>query len=271
MADVLGYLPIIATILAIPQFLPQILKVRRTGDTTGVSWPWAMLTSVNNAAWFAYFVLSGFWSALAAASAAVLLAGVLAGLLARRGQRTRRATLLIIAWSAALIAVGAVAGRIGLGTALTAAFAGQVAPSIWSAYRTAHPTGISRGTWLLILGELACWAAYGAGKSDPRLITLGGLGVLASVLMLARATWSAGWPGRRPGRGSRGGSGGGGRGREPVALAQGQGDGAERGVPGAQRAEHHLGRLVGRDVAGPARPGSGRGPPRPPRPSARPR
>jgi uncharacterized protein with PQ loop repeat len=186
MADVLAYAPIAATILGIPQFLPQILKVRRTGDTTGVSWPWAMLTSVNNAAWFAYFVLSGFWSALPAASAAVLQAGLLAVLLARRGQRSRWATLAIAAWSAALIAVGAVAGRAGLGTLLIAAFAGQVAPSIWAAYRTAHPTGISRLTWLLILGELACWAAYGADKSDPRLIILGCTGVLASLLMLAR-------------------------------------------------------------------------------------
>ncbi|MGH3393799.1 MAG: hypothetical protein ACRDPO_03830, partial [Streptosporangiaceae bacterium] len=200
MADVLGYLPIIATILAMPQFLPQILKLRRTGDTTGVSWAWAMLTSVNSAAWLACFVLSGFWSALAAASAAVLLAGVLAVLLARRGQRTRRATILITGWSAALIVTGAGAGRIALGTLLAAAFAGQVAPSIWSAYRTAHPTGISRGTWLLILGELACWAAYGADKSDPRLITLGGLGVVASVLMLARAAWA----GRRSGQGTSG-------------------------------------------------------------------
>jgi uncharacterized protein with PQ loop repeat len=186
MADVLGYAPVAATILGIPQFLPQILKVRRAGDTTGVSWPWATLTSVNNAAWFAYFVLSGFWSALPAAAAAVLLAGVLAVLLARRGQRSRRATLAIAAWCVTLIAVGAVAGRGGLGTLLTAAFAGQVAPSIWAAYRTAHPTGISRCTWLLILGELACWAAYGADKSDPRLITLGCTGVAASLLMLSR-------------------------------------------------------------------------------------
>jgi uncharacterized protein with PQ loop repeat len=230
MPDVLGYAPIAATILGIPQFLPQILKVRRTGDTTGVSWPWAMLTSVNNAAWLAYFVLSGFWSALAAAAAAVLLAGVLAVLLARRGRRSRRATLAIAAWSAALIAVGAVAGRAGLGTLLTAAFAGQVAPSIWAAYRTAHPAGISRGTWLLILGELACWAAYGADKSDPRLITLGCTGVLASLLMLAR-TRTRTPPAAGPAR-----SGGGGRGGQPVALTEGQGDGAERGVPGAQRA-----------------------------------
>jgi uncharacterized protein with PQ loop repeat len=230
-ADVLDLVPVAATILAIPQFLPQILKVARTGDTAGVAWPWAALTSVNNAAWFAYFVQSRYWSALAPASAAVLQAGLLAVMLDRRGRRTGRATLAITAWSAALVVVGVVAGRTGLGTVLVTAFAGQVAPSIWSAYRTAHPTGISRGTWLLILGELACWAAYGAGRSDPRLLTLGCTGIAASLLMLARSRWS-------------------GRGGQPVGLAQRQGDGAERGVPVAQRAEDDLGRLVGRDVTG---------------------
>ena len=186
MADVLGYVPVAAAVLAIPQFLPQLCKVHRTGDPAGVSWPWAMLTSINNAAWFAYFVLSGFWGALVPASSAALLAGALAVLLARRGQATRKAALLIMAWPAVLAAAFIIAGPAGLGTVLTAAFVLQVAPSIWTAYRAAHPTGISRGTWLLILGELSCWALYGFRQSDPRLLTLGVAGVVASLLMLAR-------------------------------------------------------------------------------------
>src|SRR5262245_10311826 len=41
----------------------------------------------------------------------------------------------------------------------------------------------------------------------------------------------------------------GGRRGEPVALVQGEGDGAEGGVPGAQRPEDQFWWLVGRDVA----------------------
>lgn len=186
MADLLGYVPLAATALAIPQFLPQIIKVWTSGSTVGVSWPWAALTSINNAAWAGYFVLSEFWSALAPSSSAAFLAGALAIMLARRGQANRKAAVLITAWPAVLIAVSVVAGRIGLGIVLTAAFALQVAPSIWTAYRTAHPTGISRGTWMLIFGELSCWALYGYNESDPRLMTLGTAGVTASILMLAR-------------------------------------------------------------------------------------
>jgi uncharacterized protein with PQ loop repeat len=186
MGAFLDALPIAAAAFAIPQFLPQLVKLRATGDTAGVSWPWAMLTSVNNAAWVAYFTLSAYWAALVPSSSATLLAGALAVTLARRGQARAQPAVLIGAWAALLALAFTVAGRTGLGTLLTAAFVLQVTPSVWTAYRTARPTGISRGTWLLILGELSCWTAFGVHKSDPRLMILGLTGIAASLLMLAR-------------------------------------------------------------------------------------
>jgi uncharacterized protein with PQ loop repeat len=177
---------IVATAFAIPQFLPQILKLRATQDTAGVSWSWAILTSINNGAWIAYFALERYWTALVPATSATVLAGMLAVVLIRRGQATLRPSVLIGAWAALLVAAYPVVGRAGLGTLLTAAFFVQVAPSLWAAYRTARPTGISSGTWLLILGELSCWLVFGLYKSDPRLIALGVTGVIASTLILAR-------------------------------------------------------------------------------------
>jgi len=186
MIDALGYVPIAATAFAVPQFLPQILKLRATRDTAGVSWSWATLTCLNNAAWITYFALEHYWTALIPSSSATLLAGTLAVLLSIRGQARRRPSILIGTWAAMLVAASLVLGRTGLGALLTAAFAVQVTPSIWTAYRTPRPTGISSGTWLLILGELGCWLTFGLYKSDPRLITLGLTGVTASALMLAR-------------------------------------------------------------------------------------
>jgi uncharacterized protein with PQ loop repeat len=186
MGDLLDYLPIAAAAFAIPQFLPQLRKLRATDDTAGVSWSWATLTSVNNAAWFAYFTASAYWAALVPAASATLLAGILASMLARRGQAKAGPAILISGWVALLVAGFAVAGRSGLGTLLTVAFILQVTPSLWTAYRTAHLTGVAPGTWLLILGELSCWTIFGLHQSDPRLITLGVTGVTASALMLAR-------------------------------------------------------------------------------------
>ncbi|MBA2309330.1 MAG: hypothetical protein H0W01_08570 [Pseudonocardiales bacterium] len=186
MGQLLDYLPIAAAVFGIPQYLPQIIKLKVTHNTAGVSWSWATLTSLNNAAWLAYFILSEYWTAIVPSSAAALLAGTLATMLAMRGRATSRAAALVSAWAALLVAGYAVAGHTGLGNLLTMASIIQVAPSIWTAYRTERPTGVSRGTWMLIFGELSCWTIYGLYRSDPRLITLGITGVTASVLMLAR-------------------------------------------------------------------------------------
>ncbi|HEY2688480.1 MAG TPA: hypothetical protein VGJ50_08555 [Streptosporangiaceae bacterium] len=186
MIEVLDYAPIAATCFAVPQFLPQIRRLAATRDTSGVSWSWAVLTCVNNAAWIAYFTLARYWTALIPSTSATLLAGTLAVMLTRRGRASPRPAGLIVTWAAMLITACGVAGRTGLGTLLTAAFILQVAPSIWTVYRTPRPSGVSPGTWLLILGELSCWLAFGLHKSDPRLITLGASGVIASALMLVR-------------------------------------------------------------------------------------
>jgi uncharacterized protein with PQ loop repeat len=184
--DALEYAPLAATAFAVPQFLPQIRKLRATRDTSGVSWSWAALTSVNNAAWFAYFALARYWTALIPSSSAALLAGTLALMLTVRGHARPRPLTVVGTWAAILVTAYSVAGRAGLGALLTAAFIVQVTPSVWTAYRTAFPTGVSPGTWLLILGELSCWLLFGWHESDPRLITLGITGVTASALMLAR-------------------------------------------------------------------------------------
>lgn len=186
MTSVLGYAPIAAAVFGVPQFLPQMLKLRATRDSAGISWSWAALTTVNNAAWIGYFALSGYWTALVPSCSVTALAGALTVMLTGRADANRRSLAAIGAWAATLAVACLVAGRVGLGTLLTAAFVVQVAPSLRAAYRTAHPSGVSAGTWALILGELACFLIYGLYRSDPRLVALGCTGVIASTLMLAR-------------------------------------------------------------------------------------
>jgi uncharacterized protein with PQ loop repeat len=198
--DALEFLPLTAAVLAVPQFLPQLAAIRRSGDTAGVSWSWAALTSASNAGWFVYFVVSGYHTALVPAASATIFAGALAVLIARRGGVRRAAAATVVAWALLLVAAGLVAGGTGLGTALTVSFAIQVTPSVWTAYRTDEPTGISRGTWLLILAELLCWGVYGAHESDVQLTVLGAIGVVAATLMLVRAAPRAQRRARTPAR-----------------------------------------------------------------------
>jgi hypothetical protein len=155
-----------------------------------VSWSWAALTSVNNAAWLGYFALSGFWTALVPAISATLLSGLLAVVLARHcGGISKRPLVLVSVWAVVLITAVAVSGRTGLGAALAVAFLLQVTPSVWTVYRSRDTAGVCRGTWLLIFGELLCLGVFGIHEADPRLIVLGATGVVASLLVLARVSW----------------------------------------------------------------------------------
>jgi uncharacterized protein with PQ loop repeat len=177
--DLVALLPVVAAACAVPQFVPQIRKLRRTGDTAGLSTPWAVLTGINNAAWFGYFAASRYWFALVPSSSASLLGGGLGIMLQRRHPLRRRAVLLI--------AGAAAVDRRLLGAVLTVAFLIQVVPAVVAAYRTRHPTGISRGTWRLILAEVACWAVFGAANRDGPLVVLGTTGMLSALLMLHQA------------------------------------------------------------------------------------
>ena len=190
MQTVFASLPLVAAFLAVPQFLPQLARARRAGTTAGVSWSWAALTSVNNAAWLAYFALSGFWTALVPAISATALSGQLAVELVRRGSGLpKRPAVLVSVWAVVLLIAAAAFGRAGLGSALAVAFLLQVTPSVWTVYRSRDTAGVSRVTWLLIFGELLCWGMFGIHEADPRLIVLGATGVLASLLVLARVSW----------------------------------------------------------------------------------
>jgi uncharacterized protein with PQ loop repeat len=190
MQTVFALLPLVAAILAVPQFLPQLARIRSAGTVAGVSWSWAALTSVNNAAWLGYFALSGFWTAIVPAVSATVLSGLLAVVLARRGGgMPKRPLLLASAWAAVLLTAGVAFGCTGLGSALAVAFLLQVTPSVWTVYRSADTSGVSRGTWLLIFGELLCWGVFGIHEADLRLIMLGATGVTASLLVLARVSW----------------------------------------------------------------------------------
>jgi hypothetical protein len=191
--DAITALPVLAAGFAIPQFVPQILKLRRTNYTAGLSTPWALLTGINNTAWFGYFAASRYWFALIPSASAALLGGCLGILLNRRHTITPRSWAIIGTWPIVLSVAASIDRRL-LGATLTGGFLIQVIPAVTTAYRTPHPTGIARGTWRLILAELSCWAVFGTAKHDGPLIVLGTTGVISALLMLNRAPTTANQP-----------------------------------------------------------------------------
>lgn len=175
-----------ATVLAITSLIPQARRLRRTHDAAGVSITWTAIGSVTNAGWFTYVSTEGLW---ASAPATVLSSAFYAWLfllLARLGTPWRRAAQLGAAWGGVLIVMTSLSSLAVLGSVLGLAYAIQVGPSVWTAYRTWAPTGVAPETWLMMLVQVVLWGVYGLANGDVPIMIYGVTGFTASVLMLAR-------------------------------------------------------------------------------------
>jgi uncharacterized protein with PQ loop repeat len=178
-----------ASIVAVVTLMPQLRRLRRTGDVAGVSLTWAFLGAVTNAAWFGYLLSQRLWAGMPSVVCMVVLYGALASALVRRGVAWRSPTLLAVLWSLFLAALGPVGGLVVLGLVLGLSYGVQVAPSVWSAYRTWAPSGVSPGTWAIALVEVSLWGLYGLGKGDVPIQVFALTGISSSLAMLAR--WAA--------------------------------------------------------------------------------
>ena len=175
-----------ATVLAITSLIPQARRLLRTGDTAGVSITWTAIGTVTNVGWFVYVTTEGLWSSAPATVLSSAFYGWLFVLLARLGTPWTTAARLGVAWAVILAATTALTSLAVLGTVLGLAYAVQVAPSVWTAYRTWAPSGVAPETWLMMLVQVALWGVYGIANGDVPIMIYGVTGLTASGLMLAR-------------------------------------------------------------------------------------
>ena len=63
----------------------------------------------------------------------------------------------------------------------------QLLPALVSTYRSENPTGVSIGSWTLIVIESALWGAYGLILDDVPIMIFAVTGVVTGSLIVARA------------------------------------------------------------------------------------
>lgn len=177
---------ITATVMAWWSLIPQIRKLLRTANPSGVSGTWPAIGLVSNAGWTAYLLSQQLWAAVPSTTVMVFFYAVVLRALHKTGVP------LASAFVRGVISVGVLAAayRLGswtvLGLVLGWAYVPQLAPAVWAAYRTRLPAGISSATWALIGVEAALWMVYGVLLADAPVVIFGGVGVVAAVLILAR-------------------------------------------------------------------------------------
>ena len=162
MTETLANIAIVAATLTTITFLgPQIVKLVRTGDSAGVSSTWPALGFVTNVGWFTYVISQQLWTATLAPFATFLSYAVIMWALGRTGRDLRSSFARGAVWTALLVGTTVVAGWTTLGVMLGLSYGVMLAPSIWIAYRTSNPSGISPGTWWIGSAEALLWGYFG--------------------------------------------------------------------------------------------------------------
>ncbi|MGA7270095.1 MAG: PQ-loop domain-containing transporter [Acidimicrobiia bacterium] len=177
---------IAATVLAAVSLIPQILKLVRTVDPAGVSATWPAIGGVTNAAWSVYLVHQGLWPASISTTLMVVFYGVVLWALRRAGTDPGMPLLRGVVWSVILVVLTWAGGWLALGTVLGFAQFLQVAPALFTAYRTRLPSGISPATWWIAGSEGALWGYYGWFHGDLPIMIFAVTYVTTSALMLGR-------------------------------------------------------------------------------------
>jgi uncharacterized protein with PQ loop repeat len=177
---------IVASILAVGSLVPQAVRLLHTRDIVGVSVLWTALGTITNLAWFAYAVARELWAGVPATLATAAFYAFLFVTLVRFGGRARPAVLGGVAWAAVLTGLTLIGGWSALGAVLGMSYAVQVAPSLWTAWRTYAPTGIAPGTWVLVLVQVILWGYYGVAERDWAIKGFALTGIVSSSLMLLR-------------------------------------------------------------------------------------
>ncbi len=194
MTETLANIAIVAATLGTITFLlPQIVKLVKTKDSAGVSSTWPALGFVTNVGWFTYVINRQLWAAMLAPFVTFVSYAVTLWALSRSGRDLRASAVRGAVWGILLVATTLGAGWVALGVVLGLSYGVMIAPSVWTAYRTNDPSGISPGTWWIGVAEAALWGYYGLFHSDRGIITFGVVGVIGSALILTRyyATRSA--------------------------------------------------------------------------------
>lgn len=176
----------VASAVFLARLLPQPLRTLRTGRVAGVSGLAAMNALIADAAWLVYGLSAGVLAVWLVSVPAVLVSGWTVLLLRRAvGWRDAAAACL---WLGAVVACAA-------GGALTAALALTVVvccgPSVWSAYSSRHPVGLSRWTWWLAIADATAWGCYGLAIGDRALQLYGAFLLGAALAVLLRLRWAA--------------------------------------------------------------------------------
>lgn len=184
---ILVALAALLSISGVAYYLPQLVRLARSGTAAGLSPVGQVIGSVDFILWIAFLAARDDWALLAPTSiGAAVWIGVTV-LTVRRLPSPRWLAPVAVAWGLGLAALVPIGGWTLLGTVL--AFTGIVAyaPCAMDAIRARDVSDLSPLAWAICTFDETGWLVYGLIDHDPVITLYGLLAVPGPLIVTIRA------------------------------------------------------------------------------------
>ena len=184
----LSSLGLVAALLGVVTGVPQVVRLLRSPDASGLSYPSAVLGVLSSSSWLTYGLLLLDPAQLVANVPGLGCAVVTAVLCARRlGLPLRGAVAAALVWVPVLLAAHRVGGASAVGVVATAVSLVKMLPQVRTVLRREPLHGLAPATFVLTQVSAALWAVYGLATLQGSVVVCSSVtAVLAGVVLSRR-------------------------------------------------------------------------------------
>lgn len=186
-APFLPFLGLFAAGLGILTGVPQVLRLLKDPDATGLSYSSAVLGLLAAGTWLSYGVALLDPAQLLANVPGVACAAVTVVLAARRlGLRLSSAAVAVAAWTPVVVAAFAVGGVGLVGVLGTAVSLVKMLPQIRTVVRREPLHGLAPATFVLTQVSATLWTVYGVASGQASVAVCSAVTVVLAGVVLSR-------------------------------------------------------------------------------------
>ncbi|MEZ0492223.1 SemiSWEET family transporter [Kineococcus sp. TBRC 1896] len=167
--------------------VPQVLRLLRTPDATGLSYSSAVLGVLSSGTWLSYGLalldpaqLLANVPGLACAVLTVVLAG------RRLAVPLRHAAIAVTAWVPLVATAFALGGVLVVGALATAVSLVRMVPQIVTVLRRAPLRGLAPSTFVLTQASAALWTGYGLATAQGSVVVCSAVSFTLAGVVLSR-------------------------------------------------------------------------------------
>jgi hypothetical protein len=169
---------------ALGTYVPQLVRTKRLHDANGLSPTALLFTLACYGGWYLYLGLGGAWGMFAANALGSVVVVMLVWAAANAGLSYARAWPVPVAFSVACALAAAIDYTL-LGLVLTAMSFVSWAPKVHAAWTSPLISGISVGTWFMVVGSGVSYLTLGLMGRPFAVLMVGISALLAAGLVLA--------------------------------------------------------------------------------------